>query len=268
MSAAPKKSLGQNFLINAGVCEKIASACALSDNLGVIEIGPGRGALTMRLAPLAKKVVALELDGSLIPALSETVAPLGNVDILQCDALEVDLDMIIAERLAGLDVVIAGNLPYYITSPLIMKVLESRTRARRAVFMVQKEAARRLCAAERSRECGAATMAVRWFSEPTVLFDVSPDSFFPAPSVTSSVISLELRGEPPLAVRDEKKMFAVIKAAFAQRRKTAANAIAAGLSLDKTAVISALISLGIDESIRAERLALADYAAISDALFK
>lgn len=266
MSAAPKKSLGQNFLINAGVCEKIARACVVSDSTGVIEIGPGKGALTSRLAPLVKKVVALELDGGLIPELRDALAPFGNVEIERRDALETDFYALINERLAGLDAVIAGNLPYYITSPIIMKVLESRTRARRAVFMVQKEAAGRLCAAERARESGAATLAVRWYSEPAALFDVSPGSFFPAPSITSSVISLELRDSPPYAVRDERLMFAVIKAAFAQRRKTAANAIAAGLSLKKADVAAALASLGLNESVRAERLGLEEYAALSDAL--
>ncbi|MEG0750509.1 MAG: 16S rRNA (adenine(1518)-N(6)/adenine(1519)-N(6))-dimethyltransferase RsmA [Oscillospiraceae bacterium] len=267
MSApAPKKHLGQNFLINTGVCEKIALACGGGVNTGVIEIGPGRGALTCELAKCAARVVAIELDEDVIPVLADKLSSFDNVDILSGDALEVDFRELAAQHLAGMDVVIAGNLPYYITSPLVMKVLESRTGAKHAVFMVQKEAAARLCAAERSRECGASTLAVRWYSEPEILFDVSPGSFFPAPSVMSTVVRFTLREGEPEQVRDATFMFSLIKAAFSQRRKTAANAISSGARLEKAAVISAMRSLGIDESIRPERLGMSEYAALSDAL--
>ncbi|MDO4567227.1 MAG: 16S rRNA (adenine(1518)-N(6)/adenine(1519)-N(6))-dimethyltransferase RsmA [Oscillospiraceae bacterium] len=263
MKSGPKKSLGQNFLINPGIAQKIAEACELAGEYGVIEIGPGRGALTSLLAKRAAKVLAIELDSSLIPGLSSLCAPFDNVEILCADALECDFKALIAERFEGRKIVIAGNLPYYITSPIIMKVLESRPGAERAVFLVQKEAAERLCAEEGSREAGASTLAVRWYSRPRLLFDVSPGSFYPKPTVTSSLISLEIRKEPPCKAADERKMFEIIKAAFSQRRKTAANAIAAGLKTSKALVVSAMENLGLDPGLRAERLRLCDYAALS-----
>lgn len=264
---APKKNLGQNFLINRGICTRIADACAVDDNACVVEIGPGHGALTVLLVEASQKVTALELDADLIPELNNLAARCGNLEILQCDALDIDLNKVIEEHFPVTSpVVICGNLPYYITSPIIMKVLESRTRAQRAVFMVQKEAAQRLCAAEGSRECGASTLAVRWYSRPKILFDVSPGSFYPAPSVTSSVISLEILKQPPCKVNDERYMFSIIRAAFSQRRKTAANAIASGLGISKSDVCTVLESIGLNAAIRAERITLEDYASLSDRL--
>lgn len=262
----PKKALGQNFLINDGVCEKIADAVVGDAGLGVIEIGPGLGALTKKLAARAEKLVAIELDADVLPQLRENLAGFGNVEIIRADVLTVDLRALIETRFPGLRVRAAGNLPYYITSPIVMALLESRLPLEEIVVMVQKEAARRLCAPEGSRECGAVTLAVRYYAEPRMLFDVSPGSFYPAPKVTSTVLRLRVRGTPAVSPRDEKKMFAVIRAAFSMRRKTALNAVAAGMGLDREAVAAAMGKAGVDPGARAERLTLAQYCALSDAL--
>ncbi len=262
---APKKLFGQNFLVNAGVCEKIAELAAPEPGFGVLEIGPGMGALTKELAARAEKVVAVEIDSELIPVLKENLAGCGNVEIVNGDILKTDVAALIRERLAGLRVCIAGNLPYYITSPVIMMLLEQRLHAEHIVAMVQKEAAVRFCAPEGSRESGAVTLAVRYYSEPKLMFDVSPGSFYPPPNVTSSVLRLAVR-RSPVVPADEKRMFAVIKAAFSQRRKTAVNAISSGLRLEKASVLRAFGEAGVAETIRPERMTLADFAALSGLL--
>lgn len=259
---APKKLFGQNFLVNTGVCEKIANACVVNGEYGVLEIGPGMGALTKELAKRAKKVVAIEIDSELVPVLRENLAEYNNVTIINQDVLKTDLHAVIAEHFAGMSVAAAGNLPYYITSPIIMLLLEQRLPVEFIVAMVQKEAAVRFCAPEGSRESGAVTLAIRYYSEPRMLFDVLPGSFYPPPNVTSSVIKMDVR-ESLARPADEARMFAIIKAAFSQRRKTAANSIAAGLALDKAAVTAALQAAGLDPAIRPERMTLQDFAALS-----
>ncbi len=265
-TARPKKALGQNFLINDGVCEKIADAVGGDGELGVIEIGPGLGALTAKLARRARKVVAIEIDGDIIPKLRENLTGVENVEIVQADVLAISLRALIDERLAGLTVRAAGNLPYYITSPILMSLLESRLPLDEIVAMVQKEAAQRLCAKEGSRESGAVTLAVRYYAEPEMLFDVSPGSFYPAPKVTSTVLRLRVRKTPAVSPRDEKRMFAVIKAAFSMRRKTVLNAVSGGMGLEKETVAAAMARAGVDSGARAERLTLADYCALADNL--
>ncbi|MEG0833400.1 MAG: 16S rRNA (adenine(1518)-N(6)/adenine(1519)-N(6))-dimethyltransferase RsmA [Oscillospiraceae bacterium] len=259
-----KKSLGQNFLINQGVCEKIAALCPMG--FGVLEIGPGLGALTTRLASRAKKVVAVELDADIIPLLRQKTEALDNVSIIEGDILKVPLAEIIANEFDGMRVAVFGNLPYYITSPVIMRVLEERLPVEFMVAMVQKEAGQRFCAAEASRAVGAVTLAIRYFCEPAVLFDVSPGSFSPAPKVTSSVIRLDVVKETRVKPKNEKNMFSCIKAAFSQRRKTAANAISSGLGISKELVSKALCEVGAQAASRPENLTLAQYAELSDRL--
>lgn len=263
-SARPKKALGQHFIINPGICPKMVAASGLDRSFSVLEIGPGLGILTAELAKTAKKVVAVELDGDLIPKLRENMRAFDHVEIMQGDILKLDLAEIIKTRLDGGRIAVFGNLPYYITSPIIMRLLESRLPAEMVVAMVQREAAQRLCAVPGSRQAGAVTMAVRYYSRPQICFDVSPGSFFPPPKVTSSVIKLEVLAQPSVAPRDPGRMFAIIKAAFAQRRKTAANAIAAGLGVEKAAVETALDDLGLPREIRPERLTMEQFAQISD----
>ena len=261
----PKRSLGQNFIINPTVCPRMAGE--LPKGGFALEIGPGPGALTRELAKRMKKVVAVELDERFLPVLEETLAGFDNVTVVHADALELDLGAL-AEREfgSGERFCAAGNLPYYITSPLVMKLLESGLPLDTVAAMVQKEAARRLCAPECSRECGAVTLAVRYRSVPRVAFDVSAGSFSPMPEVDSSVITFKLLDSPAAAPKSEREMFRVIKAAFSMRRKTALNAVSGGMGREKSEVAEALAKAGIPADARAERISLAQYAALSDAL--
>jgi 16S rRNA (adenine1518-N6/adenine1519-N6)-dimethyltransferase len=259
------KALGQNFLINPSVCPRMADAAVTDDNTGVLEIGPGIGVLTNELLKRAKKVVAVELDKRLIPVLDETLGEYDNLKVINADVMELDLHRLIAEEFPGMRVAVCANLPYYITSPILMKLLEERLPIESVTVMVQKEAADRLCAAEGSRDSSAITAAVRYYAEPELLFRVSSGSFMPAPKVDSSVIRLTLR-EPDCRPRDEKQMFRVIKAAFAMRRKTVLNSISASMSLDKGELSAILERAGVDPAARAEKLTLCDFAHISDAM--
>jgi 16S rRNA (adenine1518-N6/adenine1519-N6)-dimethyltransferase len=258
------KKLGQNFLINPSICPKIAENGVILGG-GVIEIGTGFGTLTRELAERAEKLVAVELDSRLLPVLSETLSVYGNIKIINADFLKTDLVSLIDSEFADFDdITVCANLPYYVTTPILMKILESRTRIKRITVMVQKEAADRLTAAPGTRDSGAITYAVRYFSEPKTLFTVSRGSFYPPPNVDSAVISLDILDKPPVTVADEKTLFSLIKAAFSQRRKTFINAAANGLSLDKTYLAEILRKLGIDVQIRPEKLTLEDFAAISN----
>lgn len=257
------KALGQNFIINPSVCPRIAELGGAAPGRGVIEIGAGIGVLTAELARRAEKVVVIELDSRLLPILDETLAEFSNVTIVNNDVLKVDLASLIAEQFAGMDVVVCANLPYYITSPILMFLLEARLPVKSITVMVQREAAERICAAEASRACGAITLAVRYYSEPTVLFQVSRGSFLPAPNVDSTVIRLDVRSAPPVAVADEALFFRVVRGAFSQRRKTAVNAISSALSLPKDAVSAAFAAAGVPPTARPEQLMLAQFAAIT-----
>jgi 16S rRNA (adenine1518-N6/adenine1519-N6)-dimethyltransferase len=186
------------------------------------------------------------------------------VKVVEGDALKLDLGELIREEFAGMEVVVAANLPYYITSPVIMRLLEERLPIRAITVMVQKEAAERICAPMPSREGGAITAAVRWYSEPEILFEVAPDSFLPPPDVTSAVIRLTLRTEPPAPVRDEAAFFRVVKAAFSQRRKTLTNCLSAGLAIPKDDARALLSAANLPETARAEQLALTDFAALAN----
>lgn len=264
------KKMGQNFLINPSVCPRIAELGGAGPDVGAIEIGPGIGVLTAELASRCRKVVAIELDRRLPPILAETLADFDNVRVLNADVLEVDLRALMEEHFPGMDVIVCANLPYYITSPVIMRLLEGRlTPPLRAVtVMVQKEAAARICAPLPSRQAGALTVAVAYYSEPRVLFDVSPGSFLPAPDVQSSVIRLDLRSAPPVDAVDEALFFRVVKAAFAQRRKTILNGLAAGFNLSKPELSARLEAAGVSPAARAEQLRLEDFAAVANSLLE
>jgi len=262
----PKKSLGQNFLTNPGIAPKMIELSGMSGDFGVIEIGPGRGALTKELVRSAKKVVAIEKDGSLIPELKNSFERFENLTVILSDVLEVNLKELIASEFGAMPVAIFGNLPYNITSPIIMKLLEEKLPVEIIVVMVQKEAAKRLSAPEASRESGAITLAVRYYSSPEILFDVSPGSFYPVPRVTSSVMKLTVRKKPPVTPKDEALMFRIIRAAFSQRRKMAVSAICSGIAAEKSKVREAFDLCGIEAMSRAEQLTLADFAALANSL--
>lgn len=259
------KALGQNFLINAEVCPEMARQLNADKKTGVIEIGPGIGVLTKELCLTAGRVIAIELDKRLFPVLKETLDGFKNLEIIEGDVLKLDLNKLINDKFADMDnVKICANLPYYITSPVIMRLLESNLHIDEIVVMVQKEAAERFCAEIGSRECGAVTAAANYYAETEILFEVDRNSFMPAPKVDSTVIRLKLRKDPPVRVKDEKHFFTVIKAAFAQRRKTALNCLSNGLGIPKEQVGAALDSLGIDRNTRPERFSLENFARLSE----
>lgn len=261
------KALGQNFLINPTVCPRMAQVCGADESTGVIEVGPGFGVLTAELAKKAKKVVSIELDERLLPVLDETLADFNNVKIINADVLKVDLKKIIEEEFGGMKVAVCANLPYYITSPVIMHLLESRLPIENLTVMVQKEAAQRLCAPVGSREAGAVTVAVDYYSDAKKAFDVSAGSFMPAPKVDSSVIKLDIRKQPPVELKDEKLFFRMVKAVFAQRRKTAANSISAGMSLPKEKVYAAIANAGYPETVRAESFTMEELAVLANSIY-
>lgn len=260
------KAMGQNFLVNPSVCPRMAEFGGAAKGCGVLEIGPGVGVLTAELARRADKVVCVELDERLPPILAETLAEFNNVEIILGDVMEVDLETIIAEHFGDMPVYVCANLPYYITTPILMRLLEAKLPVEAVTVMVQKEAAERLCAKPGERECGAISAAIQYFSEPKMLFTVSAGSFMPAPNVDSAVIRLDIRKQPPVTPENEKMMFEVVKGAFSQRRKTAANAISSYLKRDKAEITGILESCGLAAAVRAERLTLQNFADISDKL--
>ena len=261
---ALSKNFGQNFIVNAGICPKIVDAAGIDETYGVLEIGPGIGVLTKELAKRAQKVVSIEIDTRLPPLLRETLAEYDNVKIIEGDVLKTDLAALIAAEFPGMKVAVCANLPYYITSPIVMKLLEERLPIEHITVMVQKEAADRLSALPGTRMAGAITYAVHYYAAPQTLFSVQPGSFYPPPKVTSAIIQLCLHKAAPVQPRSEKAMFRVIKAAFGQRRKTAANAISAGAGIAKEKVLAALAVLGLAATVRPEQLTLQNYADLSD----
>ena len=262
------KALGQNFLINPSVCPRMAALSGAADCAGAVEVGPGIGVLTWELSQVAKKVVSIELDKRLLPVLDETLADCDNVKILNADVMKLDLRRMIEEEFPGGEVAVCANLPYYITSPVIMRLLEERLPVTSITVMVQKEAAERLCAHPGERACGAVSAAVWYYAEPEILFQVSRGSFMPAPNVDSAVIRLRIRRTPPVEVADEPFFFRVVRAAFAQRRKTAVNSIANTLGRSKQAVAAAFDAAGVPQNARAEALTLEDFAALAAGLLQ
>lgn len=261
-----KKSLGQNFLINSSVCPRMAESACSDDISGVLEIGPGAGVLTSELAKRAEKVVSIEIDEKLRPVLADTLSDFNNVEIIFGDVMKLDLGAVIKEKFGDGKIAVCANLPYYITSPIIMMLLSSGLPFSSITVMVQKEAADRLCAEMGTRNCGAVTAAVAYYAKPTLLFKVSKGSFMPPPKVDSAVIRLDIRNSPPADVDNEKMFFSVIKAAFAQRRKTLCNALCSGLGIAKDRLNDILRQCSINPAARAEQLTFEQFAQISNAI--
>lgn len=264
---ALSKGFGQNFIVNPGVCPRMAAAAVEGPDWGVLEIGPGIGTLTRALCAAAGQVLSVELDRRLYPVLAETMSGFDNFTLVPGDALKIDLHELLA-RFGGRPVAVCANLPYYITSPLLMRLLEERLPMQNITVMVQKEAAQRLCAAPGTRVAGAVSYAVAYYAAAEQLFTVQPGSFYPPPKVTSAVIRLRPHAAPPVQPPngDEAGLFRLIRAAFSQRRKTAANAIANGLGCPKARVQAALAAAGLPENARPEQLTLADFCALQAAL--
>lgn len=257
------KSMGQNFLTAAWVPESIAEGAGLDRDTGVLEVGPGIGCLTEQLSKRAGKVVSVELDKALKPVLAETLRDCGNVELIFGDVLKQDLPTLVKEHLPGLRPVVCANLPYNVTSPLLTAFLRADCFDSITV-MIQREVARRICAAPGSGEYGAFGLFVQWHTEPELLFDVPPSCFVPQPKVTSSVIRLRRREKSPVPVEDEELMFKIIRAAFNQRRKTLGNALSSGLGLNKDETEQILEKCGFDTRIRGEILDIGSFAKISD----
>lgn len=262
-----KKSLGQNFLIDPSVCPAMAEA-ACDKETGVIEIGPGVGVLTQELGRYAKKVVAIELDERLKKILPKTLAEFNNIKVIFGDAMKLDLLSIIKEEFADCKrVCVCANLPYYITSPIIMQLLESKLPIDSITVMVQKEAGERLCATVGSRQAGAVTVAVSYFAEAEILFGVGRESFMPPPNVDSAVIQLKIRDKAPIFLKDEKKFFKFVKACFAQRRKTLINTVSNSLGVSKDKLRECLSELNLSDTVRSEQLTLDQLADLCNLLF-
>ena len=260
------KSLGQNFIVNPSVCPKIAELGGAESEVGVLEIGSGFGVLTNELAARAEKVVVVELDSRLLPVLSYTLSDHKNVKVINQDILKTDLPALLAEEFGEMEVVVCANLPYYITSPILMMLLESRLPVKSITVMVQKEAGERICAVMPSRACGAVTAAVRYYSEPQILFPVSRGSFYPSPNVDSMVVRLDVKKELPLEGEAEKRLFRVVKAAFGQRRKTLVNTLSSGLKIEKARAAEAIAEAGLKPTVRAEELSLDEFIRLSQIL--
>ena len=260
------KSMGQNFLIESWVPRDIAEASGARPGTGVLEVGPGIGPLTRELARRADRVVSVELDRSLLPILAETLAGCPNAQVCPGDILKTDIPGLVRERFAGLTPLACANLPYNITTPAITALIEAGCFASITV-MIQREVARRICAAPGTADYGAFSVFCQYYTRPELLFDVPPECFLPAPKVTSSVLRM-VPCPPPPEVDDEAHFFRVVRAAFAQRRKTLVNSLSAalGTQLSKEELVSRVLSCGLPENIRGERLSISDFAALSKAL--
>ena len=260
------KALGQNFLVNPTVCPRIAELGNAAPGWGVLEIGTGVGTLTKELAKRADKVCAVELDQRLFPILDETLAEFDNIRIFHGDAMKYDLAALIEEEFAGLNVAVCANLPYYITSPLIMRLLEERLPIETITVMVQKEVAQRLCAPIGSREAGAVSVAVAYYGQAEKLFDVSRGSFMPAPNVDSAVIQIRLHLTSPWRIADEGLFFRIVKAGFSQRRKQLGGVLPGALSLPKEVVAKAFADAALSPTVRIEALTMEQLAALTESI--
>ena len=256
------KGLGQNFLLDSSVLDDIAYAAEIED--GVLEIGPGFGVLTKRLAEEGKKVVAVEVDKRLIPVLDYTLAEFNNVTVVEKDILKTDVHRLIEDEFGSKKISIAANLPYYITTPIITKLIEEKLPIKNIVVMVQKEVAQRICALPGKKDYGAISVLCRYYTEPSMVTIVPARSFYPAPKVDSAVICMKVLDAPSVAVEDEKMFFRIVKAAFAQRRKTLLNCLSSEFDADKQVISSILENAGINPGIRGEKLAVEEFAKISD----
>ena len=263
-----QKKYGQNFLIDERVLDKIIAASDIGPDDFVLEIGPGIGTMTQRLAREAGKVCAVEIDPKLIPVLSDTLSSFDNVTILHQDILKCDIKKMAETENGGMPIKVVANLPYYITTPIIMNLFESGVPLSCVTVMVQKEVAERMQALPGSKDYGALSLAVQYYAKPYIAANVPPNCFIPRPRVGSAVIRLNRHQEAPVAVKNEKFMFALIRASFNQRRKTLQNGLknSMELSVPKESVAQALKSMGLDENVRGETLTLEEFARLSDLL--
>ncbi len=262
------KALGQNFLIDEKVCPKMAELLCANSKTGVLEIGAGIGVLTKELCKRAGKVCAVELDRRLYPVLSETLGDYDNFELVEGDIMKLDLKALLEEKFSSCNSVkVCANLPYYITSPVIMLLLESRLPISEIEVMVQKEAADRLCAEIGTREAGAVSVAVNYFGKAEKLFEVGRESFMPSPKVDSAVIKITLYSEPRYSVDDEKRFFTFIRAAFAQRRKTLVNSLSSSLGIPKGKITEALKNEGLSASVRAENITMEEFVRLYGLLY-
>lgn len=260
------KGLGQNFLVNPTVCPRMAEAVkdGATGKTGVLEIGAGVGVLTKELLERADKVVCIELDARLFPVLNDTLSGYDNLTLINEDILKADLDSIIKEHFEGMEIFVCANLPYYITSPVIMRLLEEKLPFNKIIVMVQKEAADRLCAKVGTRESGAVTVAVNYYAQARKLFDVSRGSFMPSPKVDSCVIELDLTKKGDYKVTDEALFFKMVKSAFAQRRKTILNSLSSGMGIEKEKITLAVENAGLSLTARAEALTMDELVTLSN----
>lgn len=271
-----QKKFGQNFLIDANILEKIIASAEITKEDCVIEIGPGIGTMTQYLAENAREVVAVEIDKNLIPILEDTLKEYENVSILNEDILKVDLNRLVKEKNDGRPIKVVANLPYYITTPIIMGLFESHVPLSSITIMVQKEVADRMQVGPGTKDYGALSLAVQYYAKPEIMLNVPPACFMPRPNVGSAVIRLTRFEEPPVKTQDERKMFSIIRAAFNQRRKTLANALTNGLAytneegkvihVSRKEVCEALEKMGLSQTIRGEALSLEQFARLSNLL--
>lgn len=263
-----QKKFGQNFLIDAHVMDKIITSAALTKEETVLEIGPGIGTMTQFLCEHAGAVVAVEIDRSLIPILQETLGGYHNVTVIHEDILKVDIRRLVEEKNGGRPIKVVANLPYYITTPILMGLFESHVPLRSVTVMVQKEVAERMKASPGTKEYGALSLAVQYYAKPRMIANVPANCFMPRPSVGSAVICLECHQHPPVQVKDEQQMFAMIRASFQQRRKTLANGLAhfSGMAFSKEEIQEKIRMLGLPENTRGETLTLEQFAALSDSM--
>ena len=264
-----QKKFGQSFLIDTHVLDKIVESAGITKDDCVLEIGPGIGTMTQYLAESARKVIAVEIDSNLIPILEDTLSAYDNVQVLNEDILKVDIEALAKEQNDGRPMKVVANLPYYITTPIIMGLLEGEAKVDSITIMVQKEVADRMQMTPGSKEYGALSLAVQYYAKPEIVANVPPNCFMPRPNVGSAVIRLSLYEKPPVEVQDSKYMFQLIRASFNQRRKTLVNGLQnGGLGLTKDDILAALSEMGLSEMVRGETLSLEQFALLSDILQK
>lgn len=263
-----QKKFGQNFLTDTSVLERIIAAAEITKEDCVLEIGPGIGTMTQYLAESAREVIAVEIDRNLIPVLKDTLSAYDNVEVINDDILKVDINRIVEEKNGGKPVKVVANLPYYITTPIIMGLFESHVPLKSVTIMVQKEVAERMQVGPGTKDYGALSLAVQYYAKPEIVAHVPPNCFIPRPGVSSAVIRLTRYEKPPVQVKDEGRMFSLIRASFNQRRKTLVNGLAnaPGLGVSRERAAQALAQLGLPAAVRGEALTLAEFAQLSNLL--
>ena len=264
-----KKGFGQNFLIDTNVLDNIADAAGITSEDTVLEIGPGFGSLTQTVAERAKKVISLEIDTKLIPILNETLADYSNIEIINKDVLKCDIDELSREKNDGKPFKVVANLPYYITTPIIMDMLEKHSAVTSMTVMVQKEVAERMQAGPKSSDYGALSVAVQFYADTNIDMIVQPSCFMPRPKVASAVITLKLRDKPSVDVKDKKLFFHIVKCAFGQRRKTLLNTLCnqGNFNMTKEEISEIIRSAGLDERIRGEAMSLQEFGVLADKFY-